>query len=104
MARPSAQNFRSVTALACFLLTAGIGFALDQWSKVAAFRDLAGGMTEGMDGRPVPASPRSLRFIPGWLHFDVTSNYGAVFGIGQGQRALFIVVSVAAILFIFYLF
>jgi signal peptidase II len=104
MARPSAQNFRSVAALACFLLTAIIGFGLDQWSKAAAFRELAHGMTEGIDGRPVPDQPRSLHFIPGWLHFDVTSNYGAVFGIGQGQRSLFIVVSVAAILFIFYLF
>lgn len=104
MARVSAQNFRSIPALACFLLTAGIGLAADQWSKAAAFRELAGGLTEGVDGRPVPADPRSLHFIPGLLHFDVTSNYGAVFGIGQGQRALFIVVSVAAILFIFYLF
>ena len=104
MSRPSPANFRSVAALACFLLTAGIGFGLDQWSKVAAFRDLSGGMVPSADGREVPANPRSVPFIPGWLHFDVTANPGAVFGIGAGQRALFIIVSAAAIVFIFYLF
>lgn len=103
MPRLSFENFRSVAALCCFLLTAGIGFGLDQWSKVVAFRDLSGGMAR-IEGHMQPQEPRSVQFIPGWLHFDVTANPGAVFGIGAGQRALFIAVSIAAIAFIFYLF
>jgi signal peptidase II len=38
------------------------------------------------------------------VNFQAMVNQGAVFGIGQGKRALFLTVSVAAILFIFYLF
>jgi signal peptidase II len=45
-----------------------------------------------------------VRFIPGWLHFELTMNRGAVFGIGQGQRWLFLFVSAAAIAFLTYLF
>ena len=90
MAHASLRNFRSPFALACFVLTAVIGFALDQWSKVAAFGSLS--------------DERRIQFVPGWLEFQVTRNHGAVFGIGQGQRTLFIAVSAAAIVFIFYLF
>ena len=43
-------------------------------------------------------------FIPGWLDFQITKNPGAVFGIGRGMVAFFIVVSIGAILFISYLF
>ena len=42
--------------------------------------------------------------IPGWLHFHCTANEGAVFGIGQGNRWLFVIVSVLAIAFLTYLF
>jgi len=90
MANMSARNFLSPLALTCFLLTAVAGFALDQWSKRAAFADLVDG--------------RRIEFIPGWVEFEVTENPGAVFGIGKGQRTLFIGVSVAAVVFIFYLF
>jgi len=103
MNRFSSANFRSIVALLCFLLTAGVGFALDQWSKVTSF-DKLGMVTSDLDGAPRVVSLRTVRFIPGWLHFEVTANQGAVFGIGQGRRFLFIAVSVAAILFIFYLF
>ncbi|MBV8780411.1 MAG: signal peptidase II [Phycisphaerae bacterium] len=44
------------------------------------------------------------KLIPGWLHFHFTINRGAVFGIGQGQRGLFIAVSIGAMLFLTYLF
>lgn len=43
-------------------------------------------------------------FIAGGLEFQALVNQGAVFGIGQGQRLLFLVVSTLAIGFIFYLF
>ena len=84
------DNFRSPAALARFLLVMTIGLGLDLWTKVLAEAHLRG------------ADP--IRFIPGWLHFTYTENRGAVFGIGQGQRALFLAVSVLAIGFLTYLF
>jgi signal peptidase II len=84
------DNFRSPAALARFLLVMAIGLGLDLWTKVLAETHLR------------HADP--IRFIPGWLHFTYTENRGAVFGIGQGQRPLFLVVSVLAIGFLSYLF
>lgn len=43
-------------------------------------------------------------FVPGYLNFQALVNQGAVFGIGQGQRFLFLIVSALAIGFILYLF
>jgi signal peptidase II len=98
-----ARSFRSPVGWACFLLTAIVGFGLDQWSKQAAFRDLCSGI-ELRDGHPRPVDPQTVHFIPSLIDFTVTTNEGAVFGIGQGQRTLFVVVSAAAILFIGYLY
>jgi len=92
------DNFRSPPALARFLLTTVLGLILDLWSKSHAFATLA-----IYSGNDLARSER-YAFIPGWLHFEVTINHGAVFGLGAGMRALFIAVSVAAILFLFYLF
>jgi len=83
------QNLRDPAALSRFLLTCLIGLALDQWTKVVAFQKLNTG---------------PYAFIPGWLHFQITRNPGAVFGIGRGMVAFFIVVSIGAVLFISYLF
>ena len=90
MTGPTTANFRSPAALARFLLTMAIGLAIDLWSKVLAFNNLR--------------FAQPIEFIPGWLHFTYTENRGAVFGIGQGQRSLFLVVSLLAILFLGYLF
>lgn len=97
------HSLRSPVGWACFLLTAIIGFGLDQWSKQVAFRDLCAGI-EIREGHPRPDEPQTVHFIPSLVDFTVTTNEGAVFGIGQGQRTLFIAVSAAAILFIGYLF
>lgn len=94
---------RSRVAWACFLLTAVAGIGLDQFTKVVAFRRLAD-VVYWSEGRVIVRQKSVYPFIPGWLHFEVTANQGAVFGLGQGQRTLFIVVSAAAIGFIFYLF
>ena len=111
MSRLSARNFRSPAALACFLLTAALGLGLDLWSKHEAFtRLLPNGVTRVWD--PARGVERVLvnepfyvhRLIPRWVHLQPMANQGAVFGIGQGQRGLFLTVSVAAIVFIFYLF
>ena len=38
------------------------------------------------------------------LQFEYTENHGAAFGLGQGQQTVFLVVSIAAIAFLVYLF
>lgn len=83
--------FCSPAALARFFLTAAIGLGLDLWTKSVAFS------TPSLALQP-------YRLIPGWLEFEVVKNQGAVFGLGQGQRILFICVSVGAIAFLMYLF
>lgn len=90
MTAPSLDNFRRPAALARFLLTMAVGLGIDLWTKVLAQTHLNGS--------------EPIEFIHGWLHFTYTVNRGAVFGIGQGQRPLFLVVSVLAILFLSYLF
>jgi signal peptidase II len=45
-----------------------------------------------------------IHVIPHLIRLEYTENKGAVFGLGQGQRPLFLIVSVAAIAFLFYLF
>jgi lipoprotein signal peptidase len=104
MERLAFRNLFSPAALACFFLTAVIGFGLDQWSKVAAVSKLAINIPQDPGGQPTPIGDRTQPFIPGLIEFVFTANRGAVFGMGQGQRALFVGVSFAAIVFIFYLF
>ena len=82
-------------SLACFILTAAIGLSADLWTKHEAFARLAATRFE-------PASVYQM--IPGYLHFEVTENRGAVFGIGQGQRLLFVIVSAVAVGFLGFLF
>jgi signal peptidase II len=74
-----------------FYLTAFVGLGLDLWAKSAAQSSLQ-------------LSIQPYRFIPGILEFEYVENRGAVFGLAQGGRAIFIVVSIAAIVFLNYLF
>jgi len=104
------MSLRRLTALSsplsllCFLLTAGAGLAADQWTKVAAFERLSSGVRWDADGSVQVIHPRTYEALPGWVHFRVTANRGAVFGVGQGRRSLFIGVSIAAVGFMFYMF
>jgi signal peptidase II len=85
--------------------TAALGLALDQWSKIHAFATLMIAKSVDAEGRVhVISREEDYKLVPGWLHFHVTANQGAVFGIGQGWRSLFLVVSIAAIGFVLYLF
>lgn len=84
------HNFRSLAALMAFFGTAGIGVVVDLWTKALAMQSLADG--------------RVIRLLPGWLHLTYTENTGAVFGLGQGKRWLFVMVSAAAIAFLTCLF
>lgn len=87
---PADKPYRHPMAILRFAGVTVLGLALDLWAKSAAVARL-----KYDDG---------VAFIPGYLRFDYTENHGAVFGVGQGQRTLFIAVSIAAIAFLSYLF
>src|SRR4051812_15442069 len=90
MNRSWTDTLRSPTAIVLFAGTAAAGLAADLLSKAAAVATLKDG--------------NIVRFIPGLIQFAYTENHGAVFGLGQGQQALFLTVSVAAIGFLVFLF
>ena len=98
-----AAAFRSRAALARLLVTAAVGLALDLLTKVWAFDRLMYNRVEHPEGG-VQFQSHTYEFIPGWLHFHVTGNHGAVFGTGQGYRWVFVSVSILAIGFLLYLF
>jgi signal peptidase II len=90
MTRHWTDNFKSPLALMLFLGIAAVGAALDLWTKSLAVASLA------------EAPPH--RLVPGWVHLTYTENHGAVFGIAQGARPIFLTVSVGAIVFLALLF
>ena len=96
-------SLRSPAALARLLVTAAVGLGVDLFTKVVAFDKLQYNQVTAADGS-VHVQSHTYAFIPGWLHFHVTGNHGAVFGMGQGNRWLFVGVSVLAIGFLLYLF
>ena len=97
------ENFRSRSALALFFVTMLVGLGLDLWTKHVAFEKLVTEQYRNRDGKTEVAS-RTHPVVPGWLQFHATTNEGAVFGLGEGRRTLFITVSIAAIVFLTYLF
>ncbi len=90
MTRHWTDNFKSPVALLLFFGVAIVGAALDLWTKALAVAELRA------------ATP--VRFIPGWIHLTYTENHGAVFGIAQGARPIFLTVSIGAICFLAFLF
>lgn len=100
MSRPSLENFRSPSGLLLFVGTTVVGLLLDLWIKSYAFAHLVVAWSPNLQ----EVQSRDYQFIPGWLHFHATANHGAVFGLGQGQRPLFLIVSILAIGFLSYLF
>jgi signal peptidase II len=97
------DNFKSPAAIARFVLTTLVLLAADLVVKHVAFSRLATELLVLPDGH-VQVRSRTLDLIPGLIHLEVTANQGAVFGLGQGQRWVFVAVSVAAIAFLTYLF
>lgn len=95
--------FRSPLSLACFALVAAVGLGVDLWTKHEAFARLAVAVP-GPGGSVDYLRNGVYRLIPGLLHFEVTQNHGAVFGLGQGRRVLFVTVSAVAVGFLGYLF
>ena len=90
MTRHWTDNFRSPLALQLFFGVGIIGAALDLWTKTLAVEHLRYG--------------RGMSLIPGWIHLTYTENHGAVFGIAQGARPIFLAVSIGAIVFLAFLF
>lgn len=92
-------TFRSPAAWARFALVAVLGLTIDLYTKWLAFDRLLLGWRD-------EHRPESLvyQFIPGWLHFELTANPGALFGMGAGKRYVFIAVSIIALLFLLNLF
>lgn len=99
---------RSGVSILLFLLTTGGGLTLDLWSKSYAWNKLVFDPQAKLERDSHTGHLRvesdTATAIPGWLHFKVTVNEGAVFGLGQGNQTLFAIVSVAAIGFLVYLF
>jgi lipoprotein signal peptidase len=103
MAFPT-DNLKNPLAIARFAGTCILGLALDLWTKAWAFKSLATSiMTDPVTGRVTVISDQ-YQFLPGWLHFEVTANQGAVFGLGQGQVKFFVAVSIFAIFLLTWLF
>jgi signal peptidase II len=103
MDRAPREPFQSAAAWACLAIPLVIGLTADLVTKQWAFNTLV--ISEFVDttGRTrVESDPYPL--LGDYLHLQAHLNYGAVFGIGQGARALFIVVSIMAIALLFYLF
>ncbi len=87
----------------CLILPFVIGLSADLWLKSWAFNTLVTGTYIDRDGREQVESTNT-NLIPGLLRLHAHVNYGAVFGIGQGNRLLFVIVSVMALGLLFFLF
>ncbi|MGB2985859.1 MAG: signal peptidase II [Phycisphaerae bacterium] len=81
---------RHLPSQVCFWVVAGAVLWLDLWSKDWAFRALA--------------SDKIHPIIPGIIDFRRSLNAGAVFGSFSGYTSVFIVASLFALGFVFYLF
>ncbi|MFM7259311.1 MAG: signal peptidase II, partial [bacterium] len=95
--------WRSPVAWATLVGVFAGGFVLDLWSKYWAFRTIAGYPVELERERVLNDAsffvPHHARWIaiPGdLLDFRLVLNHGAVFGIGQHRRELFIVFTLLA--------
>ncbi len=94
----------SPVAWCTLMFVAVFGIGLDLWSKDWAFRNVAERpvvldreiILADSDWRPPPHE--GIEVLPfGLLDFDLVMNHGAVFGIGQDQRTIFITFTVNAV-------
>lgn len=94
---------KSRAAILTVLIAAAVLLTADLVTKKLAFDRLVISQF-GQPPQRVVIESRTVEAIPGWLHFHATANQGAVFGLGQGKRWLFLLVSVGAVAFLAYLF
>lgn len=106
------STLRSPRAWIILLAVALLGLGIDLASKEWAFRTIAGSpvvvereqvLAAGSLARLIPPHPPVV-VVPKVLEFTLVLNPGAVFGIGAGKRAFFIVVTIAAIAFAGWMF
>jgi signal peptidase II len=95
--------WRSMTAWVTLSFVFASGLALDLWSKAWAFEAIAGYPVELARERVlndpsffVPHHARYIALPADLLDFRLVLNHGAVFGIGQQRRELFIVFTALA--------
>lgn len=110
--RSSPRHPTRRSAWAILLITLVLGLVADLATKWAAFRWIAGSpvwveraavlATERL-GELIPPHP-PVRVVPGVLHLTLVLNPGAVFGIGAGQRWLFVAFTAVAVVFSIYVF
>ncbi len=99
---------KSPVALALFIGCAAIGLAVDLGTKYLAF-DSPWQLLDRLERFnnqwvAIGADAREVKLVPHVLYLRATVNEGAVFGIGQGKQAWFVVVSVIATAFLTFLF
>lgn len=80
-----------------------LGLGLDLLTKHLAFANLVTGTAPDAAGQTQVIS-RVAQPLPGLLHFQAHVNRGAVFGIAQNQRLVFVIVSIMALALLCYLF
>lgn len=103
MDRPKRPPIYSAMAWACLLLPMIVGLSLDLTTKYMAVDRLLIEKYQTPTGI-VGIDTQEYQLLPGWLHFQYHENRGAVFGIGQGARVLFLIVSALALVLLGYLF
>ena len=109
--RADRPAWRSPIAWATLLLVTFCGLSLDLWSKSWAFEHVAPNpvvldrseVLANSDWRP-PAHEGMVVLPFGLLDFDLVLNHGAVFGIGQQRRGIFIVFTLVAVLVATFIF
>lgn len=100
---PAVAAWRSPAAWATLALVFSLGLVADLWTKSWSFRTVAGRPIELIYEQasqpsfrppyhdPIHALPYDL------LDFSLVVNHGAVFGIGQNRRAVFVVFTIVAV-------
>jgi signal peptidase II len=96
--------WRSPLAWLTLAATFGIGLGFDLWTKYWSFGTVAGRPIElryeDVAGNPSYRLPwhEGIRAVPGdLLDFRLVLNHGAVFGIGQNRRWVFVLFTILAI-------
>lgn len=98
-------------AIVAFFITLIVALGLDLGSKWLAFSNESTRLFDSMyvdevEGRIVlMGTEENERVVmPSVLNLKATTNQGAIFGAGQGNQNLFIIVSIGAIGFVFWMF
>jgi signal peptidase II len=95
-------------AITLFMITAAVLLAVDLWTKHTAFEHVAGepvALERDAEGRLDPIPPHSgVVLVPNVLALRLTLNEGAVFGLGQGGRWVFVGFTAIAVSVLTYVF